>query len=217
MTDGSDERLLPDQDVVAIFLAGGLSRRMGGGDKALTPLAGRTILDFVLERCLPQCRAAVLNANPKPGLDDSRFERFALPQVADNVEGFAGPLAGILAGLDWAAAHHPSISHCVSIATDAPFIPHDLVLRMIESMQAEKAMLACAASRGRAHPVFGLWPVALRAELRHQLVNNDIRKIDRFTAGYPIAIVEFDGVPDPFFNLNTREDLVLAERALAQV
>jgi molybdopterin-guanine dinucleotide biosynthesis protein A len=202
--------------IVGLLLAGGLSRRMGGGDKALRLLGGRTLLDHVIDRMRPQVAALVLNANGEP----SRFARFGLPVVADSVAGFAGPLAGILAGLDWAAANRPDCTHIVSVATDAPFLPTDLVARLVEDMTKVGAELACAASGGQPHPVIGLWPVSLREALRDAVSAEGIRKVDQWTARYRLATVTFpDETPgvDPFFNANRPEDLdraaALASRA----
>ncbi len=191
--------------IVGLLLAGGQSRRMGGGDKALRLLAGRTLLDHVIERMQPQVSVLVLNANGDP----ARFDRFGLPVVADSVPDFAGPLAGILAGLDWAADNRPDCPLVASVATDAPFLPRDLVARLARGMAASEADLACAASGGQPHPVIGLWPVRLRNELREALVDEGIRKVDRWTARYRLATVEFTesgaGI-DPFFNANRPED-----------
>jgi len=202
--------------IVGLLLAGGLSRRMGGGDKALRLLGGKTLLDHVIDRMRPQVAALVLNANGDP----SRFARFGLPVVPDSVEGFAGPLAGILAGLDWAAANRPDCAHIVSVATDAPFLPVDLVARLARGMANAGAELACAASGGQTHPVIGLWPVNLREALREAVVAEGIRKVDQWTARYRLAVVAFPDEPpgvDPFFNANRPEDLdraaVLASRA----
>ena len=203
-------------NIVGLLLAGGLSRRMGGGDKALRLLAGQTLLDRVIDRMRPQVAALVLNANGDP----ARFARFGLPVVADSVADFAGPLAGVLAGLDWTAANRPDCTLVVSIATDAPFLPADLVARLIKGMNAQGAALACAASGGQPHPVIGLWPVRLRDELRHALIAEGIRKVDVWTARYPLATVAFPdeiGGVDPFFNANRPEDLDRAAALLAEM
>ena len=197
--------------VAGILLAGGLSRRMGGGDKALKALGGRPILARVIERVQPQVAALALNANGDP----ARFAEYGLPVVPDSVEGFAGPLAGILAGLDWAAREARACSHVASFATDAPFLPRDLVECMVETLRREPVDLVCAASHGRQHPVIGLWPVRLRDELRRALVEEGVRKVDVWTARYRLAEVDFPADPvDPFFNANTPEDLAHAERVL---
>src|SRR5438132_12113126 len=134
---------------------------MGGGDKSLRQLGDRSLLQHVIDRVRPQVAALVLNANGDP----ARFARFGLPVVADSVPDFAGPLAGILAGLDWTAANRPDCPLVLSAATDAPFLPEDLVARLAESLKAG-GDLACAASDRRSHPVFGAWPVRLRQDLR---------------------------------------------------
>jgi molybdenum cofactor guanylyltransferase len=201
--------------IVAILLAGGLSRRMGGGDKALRPLAGRPLLDHVIDRVRPQVAALALNANGDP----ARFAGFGLPVVPDSVPDFAGPLAGILAGLDWAAAERPDCELVVSVPTDAPFLPRDLVARLAAGMTASGADLACAASGGQPHPVIGLWPVRLRDALRHAVTAEEIRKVDLWTGRYRLATVAFaEEMPgvDPFFNANRPDDLDRAAALLAQ-
>jgi len=203
-------------NIVGLLLAGGLSRRMGGGDKALRLLGGRPLLERVIERLRPQTAALVLNANGDP----ARFAAYGLPVVADSIPEFAGPLAGILAGLDWTAAHRPDCPVVVSVATDAPFLPEDLVERLAKGMEAADAELACAASGGQSHPVIGLWPVRLRDELRRALLEEGIRKVDVWTARYRLATVPFpEPVPglDPFFNANRPEDLDRAAALLKRV
>jgi molybdopterin-guanine dinucleotide biosynthesis protein A len=195
-----------------LLLAGGLARRMGGGDKPMRTIAGRSILERVIARLKPQCDGLILNANGDP----ARFSSFGLPVIADTVENFPGPLAGILAGLDWAAANRPDVQWVLSAAADCPFLPRDLVARLHTARAAEDAQLAVAASDGQSHPVIGLWSVALRDELRHALVDEDIRKIDRWTARYPLATVEWPvDELDPFFNANTMDDIAEAERLAA--
>ncbi|MGH7045625.1 MAG: molybdenum cofactor guanylyltransferase MobA [Stellaceae bacterium] len=196
---------------VGLLLAGGQSRRMGGGDKSLQLLAGTTLLERVIARLAPQVDALVLNANGDP----ARFARFGLAVVADSVPGFAGPLAGVLAGLDWAAAHHPDCASIVSVATDAPFLPETLVARLADACEAAGADLACAASGGRSHPVFGLWPVALREDLRRAVVVEGVRKVDQWTGRHKLVTVPFADRPvDPFFNANRPEELAAAAALL---
>ena len=195
-----------------LLLAGGLARRMGGGDKPMRRIGGRTILERVIARLKPQCDGLILNANGDP----ARFASFGLPVIPDSVADFPGPLAGILAGLDWAAANRPEVSFVLSAAADCPFLPRDLVARLHRARSEQNAQLAVAASGGQSHPVIGLWSVALRGELRHALVVEDIRKIDRWTARYPLATVEWPAEPlDPFFNANTADDIAEAERLAA--
>jgi molybdopterin-guanine dinucleotide biosynthesis protein A len=195
-----------------VLLAGGLARRMGGGDKPMRQIGGRSILERVIARLKPQCDGLILNANGDP----ARFASFGLPVVPDGVADFPGPLAGILAALDWAAANRPEIAFVLSAAADCPFLPRDLVARLHTTRIAENAQLAVAASEGQSHPVIGLWSVALREELRHALVVEDVRKIDRWTARYPLATVEWPvNELDPFFNANTIDDIAAAERLAA--
>ena len=195
--------------VLGVLLAGGRARRMGGGDKCLRPLGDSTVLAHVIARARPQASALLLNANGDP----ARFAGFGLPVAADVVEGFAGPLAGVLTGMAWARAQRPDLPWIATIATDTPFFPHDLVARLLAATQREEADLACAASGGRAHPVFGLWPVRLADELRRAMVDEGIRKVDLWTARYRLALVDFPSAPhDPFFNTNRPEDLAEAER-----
>jgi molybdopterin-guanine dinucleotide biosynthesis protein A len=195
-----------------ILLAGGLARRMGGGDKPMRWIGGRTILDRVITRLKPQCDGLILNANGDP----ARFASFGLPVIADSVENFPGPLAGILAGLDWAAAVRPEAAWVLSAAADCPFLPRDLVARLHQARNEQNAQLAVASSGGQSHPVIGLWSVALRGELRHALVVEDVRKIDRWTARYRLATVQWPTEPvDPFFNANTTDDLAEADRLAA--
>lgn len=197
---------------LGVLLAGGLARRMGGGDKPMKKIGGRTILERVIARLAPQCDVLILNANGDP----ARFASFKLPVVADTVEGFAGPLAGVLTALDWAAAHRPDIEWVLSAATDCPFLPRDLLTRLQQARIKEDAQLAVAASGKQVHPVIGLWNVGLRDELRHALVVEDMRKIDRWTARYRLATVTWTTESlDPFFNANTVADLAEAERFAA--
>jgi molybdopterin-guanine dinucleotide biosynthesis protein A len=198
--------------IPGVLLAGGLARRMGGGDKPMRTIAGRTILDRVIARLEPQCDGLILNANGDP----ARFAAFGLPVIADGVADFPGPLAGILAALDWAAANRADVTFVLSAAGDCPFLPRDLVTRLYAALRAEDAELAVAASDGQSHPVIGLWSVRLREQLRHALVVEDIRKIDRWTARFRLATVSWPTTPlDPFFNANTMDDIAEAERLAA--
>ncbi len=198
--------------IPGVLLAGGLARRMGGGDKPMRTIAGRTILDRVIVRLTPQCDRLILNANGDP----ARFAAFGLPVIPDGIADFPGPLAGILAALDWAAANRPDVQFMLSAAADCPFLPRDLVSRLFAALREENAELAVAASDGQSHPVIGLWSVALREQLRHALVVEDIRKIDRWTARYRLATVTWPTTPlDPFFNANTMGDIAEADRLAA--
>src|SRR5215470_16418007 len=198
---------------LGLVLAGGLARRMGGGDKALLRIGAATILERVLDRLTPQCSRVVLNANGDPG----RFAFTGLPVVADEVPDFAGPLAGVLAGLDWAAIHAPGTEWIASVPGDCPFLPRDLVARLHAAQSAASQPLACARSGEWRHPVVGLWPVALRDDLRHALVDEDLHKIEAWTGRHGIAIADWPTTPvDPFFNVNTPEDVAAADRIAAQ-
>jgi molybdopterin-guanine dinucleotide biosynthesis protein A len=197
-------------DTLGVVLAGGLARRMGGGDKPLRLLGGRTMLDHVLGRLAPQVAAVVLNANGDP----ARFAGHGLPVVPDGLPDHPGPLAGILAALDWAAEARPDLSWVASVPGDSPFIPTDLVARLHAARAAGGAPLACARSAGQAHPPVGLWPVALRDELRAALLAGE-RKIDRWSARHGCAHADWPDQPvDPFFNANAPEDVATAEGLL---
>jgi molybdenum cofactor guanylyltransferase len=198
--------------VLGLVLAGGLARRMGGGDKALLKIGKDTILERVLARFGPQCERVILNANGDP----ARFAQFNLPVIPDDVPDFAGPLAGILAGLDWAAKYAPGIEWIASVPGDCPFVPRDLVPRLHQARVQSGQPLACAKSGDWRHPVAGLWPVALRAELRKALMEEGLHKIEVWTGRHGVAIAEWADKPaDPFFNVNTPEDLAAAGKLAA--
>ncbi|MCK8463942.1 molybdenum cofactor guanylyltransferase MobA [Aliiroseovarius sp. S1339] len=195
---------------VGIILAGGLATRMGGGDKGLLPLGDGTLLSQVIARLAPQVGALALNANGDP----ARFSDLGLPVLPDSIDGFAGPLAGVLAGLDWAAAQ--GATHVVSAAADTPFFPRDLVSRLTQAATDAHAPIALAATldpdRGpMRQPTFGLWDVALRDDLRSAL-EGGLRKVVQWTEKHGAAQAVFDPDPfDPFFNVNTPEDLARAQ------
>lgn len=188
--------------LVAVVLAGGLARRMGGGDKTLLELGGRTLLDHVLERLRPQVDAVALNANGDP----ARFARFGLPVLPDPMLGRPGPLAGVLAGMRWARGL--GADSLLTVPGDTPFLPPDLVARLRAA-----GGLACAASGGRAHPVVALWPLDLEAALAAALAAGE-RRLGVWAAAQGMARVAWEGTPDPFLNINTPEDLAEARRAL---
>ena len=197
--------------VVGALLAGGQARRMGGGDKCLRTLGGETILARIIARVRPQVDRLILNA----GGDEARFEAYGLPVVRDVIAGHAGPLAGVHSSMEWAAKHAPGCAWIASFPTDAPFLPEDLVARLLAAAEEQNADLACAASLGRNHPVVGLWPVRLRAALRSAMEAEGMRKIDHWTARFALARVDFAAEPvDPFFNVNRPQDLAEAERLL---
>jgi molybdopterin-guanine dinucleotide biosynthesis protein A len=205
----------PFPPTLGLVLAGGLARRMGGGDKARIEIGGVSILDRVLAVLSAQCRGIVINANGDPG----RFADTGCPVVADNVPGHPGPLAGILAGLDWLAEQNNGIEWIVSVPGDCPFLPDDLVERLHRARRelGTGVPLACARSGAWRHPVVGLWPLALRADLRKALVEENLRKIEVWTARHGIAIADWPEEPvDPFFNVNTPEDAERAARIALQ-
>jgi molybdopterin-guanine dinucleotide biosynthesis protein A len=205
---------IPTPPTLGLVLAGGLARRMGGGDKVRIKIGRSTILDRVLATLSGQCTDIIINANGDP----ERFADTSCTVVPDNVPGFAGPLAGILAGLDWLAAQDNGIEWLVSVPGDCPFLPDDLVERLHEARRKMGAgvPLACARSGEWRHPVVGLWPLALRADLRKALVDEDLRKIEVWTARHGVAIAEWPVEPiDPFFNVNTPEDAARAEKVAA--
>jgi len=192
--------------VAGVILAGGLSRRMGGAEKSLLLLAGKPPVAWVADALRPQVSQLALNANGKP----ERFAFLDLPVLADTVEGFVGPLAGVLAGMRW-AQKMPGISHIVSAAADTPFIPTCLVQNLKQALDGPDD-IAMAYSVGRIHPVFGLWPIHLAGDLEKFLVQEDKRKILEFANRYTLHSVDFDKVgEDPFFNINTPEDMAIAQ------
>ncbi len=212
-----------------VILAGGLSRRMfaseiksGGvapvGDKALLSLGTTTMLGQVIQRFQPQVSALVINANGDP----RRFTEFDLPVAADTIEGFVGPLAGVLAGMRWAATNAPAATHIVSVSADAPFLPADLVSRLTHAIAAHPRAIAIARSGGELHPVIGCWPVALADDLDAAL-RAGVRKVLRWTDVHGTIPVDFDDLDaggervDPFFNANTPSELDEARRLLARL
>ena len=205
----------PLPPTLGLVLAGGLARRMGGGDKARIEIGGISILDRVLATLSGQTTEIIINANGDP----KRFADTGLEVVPDNVAGFAGPLAGILTGLDWLAAQDNGVEWLVSVPGDCPFLPENLVerLHIARRKMGVGVPLACARSGDWRHPVVGLWPLALRADLRKALVDEDLRKIEVWTARHGVAIADWPDQPiDPFFNVNTPEDAARAEQVAAQ-
>jgi molybdenum cofactor guanylyltransferase len=190
----------------AMVLAGGLARRMGGGDKPLVRLGGRPLLGHILDRLAPQVSGLALNVNG----DGEAYRGFGLPILADSVPDRPGPLAGILAALDWAATL--GATQVLTVPGDTPFLPRDLAA----CLAAAEAPAAMAASGGRRHPTAGLWPVSARAALRAAVVDTGLRRVNDWAGSVGAVTVEFAIEPvDPFFNLNTLEDLQEAERLLA--
>ncbi|MFD2208011.1 molybdenum cofactor guanylyltransferase MobA [Kiloniella antarctica] len=205
-------------EIAAVILAGGLARRMGGGDKAQKMLAGQSLLDRILDRIRPQVGPLVINANGDP----KRFSQTGLPIAPDVIEGHPGPLAGVLTGLEWVAKNYPKCEWMVSIPCDAPFIPLNLVVRLKAEMDKDGHNLACAQSHGRSHPVVGLWSLSLMEDLRQAVVDEELRKVDRWTARHGISHVDFEDVVigdkkiDPFFNANKPLDLDEVEKLFVE-
>ncbi|MDI3469772.1 MAG: Molybdenum cofactor guanylyltransferase [Pseudolabrys sp.] len=207
---------IPHPPTFGLILAGGLARRMGGGDKAKIEIGGVSILDRVIATLSAQCAGMVINANGDP----ERFADTGLPVIADSVPGFAGPLAGVLAGLDWLAGQDNGIEWILSVPGDCPFLPDDLAERLHAARRkmGSGVPLACARSGEWRHPVIGLWPLALREDLRKALVEEDLRKIEVWTARHGIAVADWPDTPvDPFFNVNTPDDAARAQQLAAQM
>lgn len=208
----------PREPVVGVLLAGGRARRMGGGDKCLLPLAGRPLLAHVIDRLRPQVSDLILNANGNP----DRFASFGLAVVADPIEGFAGPLAGVLAGMRWAQARQPETRWIVTAATDTPFFPDHLVRQLVDATGGVYPSMALASSQGRTHPVFGLWPTALADDLAEAL-ETGVRKVLDWTDRHAMVQASFAPVRlggrmlDPFYNVNRPNDLTEADSLLASV
>jgi molybdenum cofactor guanylyltransferase len=200
------------EPTIGVILAGGLARRLGGGDKSLRTVGGKTVLVRLVDRIAPQVTRIILNANDDP----ARFAGIGLPVVPDSLPDHPGPLAGVLAGLEWAAAEAPGVEWVMTVPGDAPFLPRDLAQRLHAARVRDGATFVCAASGGWTHPVIALWPVAKTAELRRAVADEGLRKVDRFTGRYPCSAVEWPTQPvDPFFNVNTPEDLAEADRLVA--
>ncbi len=200
----------PRTDIAGVILAGGKATRMGGGDKALLEIGGQSLLARVFERLAPQVGPLAINANGDP----SRFGGYGLPVIADTVEGFVGPLGGVLAGLRWAAGL--GASHIVTAAGDTPFFPTDLAARLRAAAEEKGQPIALAATtdpeRGLSeHPTFGWWPVSLADDLEEALTVGNMRKVIVWTSRHGATRALFDDCgPYPFFNVNTPEDLAFA-------
>jgi len=199
----------PDGDAtLGLILNGGLARRLGGVDKGLVLLDGRPMIARAIERLRPQCGLLAISANGDP----ARFAEFGLPVLFDDPQNFTGPLAGVLAGLEFCARRGPRLTFVASLPADAPFAPENFVAKLHESRRASGATLAVASSGGRTHHVAALWPVALALELRRALTEEGLRKVEDFAARFPLALAEWPSVPvDPFFNINSPDDLARAE------
>lgn len=190
------------KNITGVLLAGGLATRMGGGDKGLKKVQGKPILERVINTIRPQVDDLVINANG----DASRFSSYGYDVVADSVEGFVGPLAGILAGMDY----HKDYKWLLSVPTDTPFLPNDLVERLFAPIKAGQAQIVLARSGGFDHPVVGIWSTALREDLRRALTQEDVRKMKKWIGRYNYTTVEWEIDPvDPFFNANSPDDLAM--------
>lgn len=200
-------------ETIGLILAGGQARRMGGRGKALLPFAGSDLVHRAIDRLAPQCDRVIISANREL----ERLTALGLPVVSDAVPGFAGPLAGILAGLDWLAEHAPT-ARLLSVPVDGPFFPVDLGARLKAAADAHGVAIACAQSGGRRHGVYGLWPVAMREDLRRALTIDGVRKVEAWLARHDAAVAEWPIKPfDPFININTLDDLADAEQHLQRL
>jgi len=201
-------------DITCVILAGGLARRMGNIDKAFVQLNGVPLLAHVLEKVFGQAGSVIINANGDP----TRFLQWNLPVAADTIDDFPGPLAGVLTAMEWCKTNQPQTKWVASIPVDTPFAPQDLIARMAASVEENDADMACARSNGRTHPVVGLWPVHLAGNLRRAMIDEQIRKVDLWTARFKLVHTEFETDPvDPFFNINRLEDIEQAEKVLREI
>jgi molybdopterin-guanine dinucleotide biosynthesis protein A len=209
-------------NLLALILAGGVARRMEGRSKPLLPLGGRRLIDRVADVARAQCAAVALNLHEPDAETLAPFADLNLPVAPDAAPGRLGPLAGVLGGLDYAAAHAPGVEFLLTLPCDCPFLPDDLAARLLDAARKTRTGLACASSGGRVHPVVALWPLRLRDDLRHALLEKDIRRVDQFQRDYDMTVVEWPATGrdpffrDPFFNVNTMEDLAQAEEMLRQ-
>lgn len=200
-----------NRNICGVILAGGKSRRMGGGDKCLITLGGKSLINRIIQNVGRQVTQLIINTNSDPKL----FSDSKLPVVPDVIEGRLGPLAGVLTGLEWASVNTPECDWIATFASDAPFIPADLVLRLRLAIEEESGDMACAVSAGRHHPVFALWPKHLASDLRTAITQGGLRKVDDWTSHFRQVRVEFHGeAVDPFFNINRPQDLLLARTLL---
>jgi len=198
-----------ENDITILLLAGGQSRRLGGGDKCLQSLEKEIILDKILKNTLSQNKSIILNANGDP----KRFSKYDFPIVEDTIDGYLGPLAGILSGMEWVRKNQKNKKYIVSIATDTPFFPHNLVSKLYNTVQCRPEKIICASWQGRTNPVFAIWPVSLSSYLRKDIFSGS-RKIDAWTAKYGVYAINFVSPNNPFFNINTPEDLELANQMM---
>ena len=207
---------LSKTEIVGVLLAGGLSRRMGGGDKGLLDLGGRSMLACVIERLRPQVGDMIINANGDP----ARFAGFALPVQPDTLADNPGPLAGVLAGMRWAAQNHATARYVLTVSSDAPFLPLHLADRLAAALAEGTGAIALARSDGKLHPVIGLWPVALADDLETAVRDEGLRKVLAWTDRHGVVAVDFEPLRiggeriDPFFNANTPDEMDEARRLI---
>lgn len=201
-----------EEAITGVILAGGLSRRMGGGIKSLKRLGASSILEQVISRANPQVEQLLLNVNHEA----SMFLHLGLPLIKDSLPGYLGPLAGVLAAMEWLNQdeHKHHGQWLASFPADSPFFPHDLVEKLYLAATEKGADIACASYQGRSNQLFALWSVDLEADLRHEL-NSGQRKVRDFQSRYRCVHVSFDAPgPDPFFNINTPEELHTARQLM---
>ena len=202
------------EKIVGVILAGGLARRLGNVDKALVQVGQTSLLEFAVKNLEPQCDQIIINANGNP----ERFQDHNTPIIPDTIEGHLGPLAGVLAAMEWAQQNAPQTKWIVTLPVDTPFAPSDLTQCLMQETSAQNADMACASSGGRLHPVVGLWPINLAKQLRHAIINEDMRKVDSWTSRYKLAVVNFDiNQYDPFFNVNRPDDIETAQKIEHQI
>jgi molybdenum cofactor guanylyltransferase len=190
----------------AVILAGGRSSRMGGGDKCLLPLGDKPLIAHILDAVTPQTADILINTNSDP----APFLKYGQPVLPDAITGFQGPLAGILTGMLWSRKRHPRQVHLLTVASDVPFLPHDLVARLFRARQEQRADIAIASSPDGTHPTIGLWPVDLAERLEHDLMEGAIRSVHQWTGAFRVASAEFDSLA--LSNINTPDDLAACRR-----
>ena len=192
--------------VASVILAGGLSRRMNNKNKALIKLKNKPLISYVLSIITKQSDYIVINSNR----NSEEFEKFGFDVVKDSISNFPGPLAGVLSGMDWLNEKHPECKWIFTCPTDAPFLPNDIIKKLYDICSKKNKLISVAQSNGRVHPVFALWHMSLREKLRNS-INSGVRKVDKFTFDYSPSVVNFEDNKDPFFNINSPEDLIHAE------
>ena len=197
----------------AVILAGGAAKRLGGGDKPLRMIGGKPILDWIIERIKPQIHALALSANGNP----ARFAAYSRDILPD-FEPHLGPMAGIVSAMEWAKKTNPIASHVLILSGDSPFIPSDLVRRLAELPSIAPDSMIAASSAGRTHPTIGFWPIAASDRIKQAIIEGKGRRVSDWLEVFPHQSVEWETQPfDPFFNINTQEDLAAAELVLGQV